>query len=120
VTTADVALAAFLCLLALLALATRGPGGSEAGTLLVHTREGGETRIPLRKDGLFPIRGPLGFSVAEVAGGRVRMARSPCPNQLCVRQGWRSRPGDPVVCLPNGIALEIAGTTRRGYDALSR
>ncbi len=75
--------------------------------------------VPLTRDGAYRVTGPLGESVFEVAGGRVRMAGSPCRNKYCVRQGWKSRPGDMIVCAPNRVGLFLRGGTG-GPDAVSR
>ncbi len=59
---------------------------------------------------------PSGLRV-EVKAGRVRVAESDCPHQLCVRRGWISRAGQVVVCVPNRVLIEIRGTDAGGIDA---
>ncbi len=68
--------------------------------------------------GVVRVGGPLGETVVEVAPDGVRVASSPCPLQLCVRQGWVRRPGGVVACLPNRVAVRVAG--REGVDAVGR
>lgn len=50
-------------------------------------------------------------NVLEVSPGSIRMHRSDCPDQICVKRGAISKPGTPIVCLPNGIVIEIIGKT---------
>ena len=41
--------------------------------------------------------------------GKVRFEESDCPDKVCVRTGWISRPGQSAVCLPAGIIIKIVG-----------
>lgn len=41
--------------------------------------------------------------------GKVRVARSTCPDKVCVRTGWISKPGQTIVCLPNKTVVRIEG-----------
>lgn len=49
--------------------------------------------------------------VIEIKSGRVRVAESNCPNQVCVHTGWVSRPGRTIVCVPNRVVIEVKGRT---------
>lgn len=64
----------------------------------------------LDQDDVFTVRGDLGELVLEVSQRRIRVVRSECPNQICVRTGWRSREGDMIVCVPNKTIIRIAET----------
>ncbi len=46
-------------------------------------------------------------NVIEITGKGVRMRSASCPDQLCVKMGWRSRPNAPIVCLPNKVVIDI-------------
>ncbi|MDD3244152.1 MAG: NusG domain II-containing protein [Eubacteriales bacterium] len=50
----------------------------------------------------------------EVKDGRARVCASDCPDQVCVRTGWISRPGQTAVCLPNRLVVRVSG----GEEAL--
>lgn len=65
------------------------------------------------------IDGYQGESRLEISGGRVRMIDSACPDKLCVRTGWISRPGESIICLPNRVVIEIKGG-EGGPDAINR
>lgn len=60
-----------------------------------------------------------GTNVVEVERGRIRVSQADCPDQVCVRQGWISTSAAPVVCLPHGLVIEIAGTDG-GPDAVTQ
>jgi len=66
--------------------------------------------LSLKKEVTYSVWGPLGETVVQVKGGKVRVLSDPGPQQLCVRQGWISRAGDMLVCLPNRVMVQIPGT----------
>jgi len=68
----------------------------------------------LDQDELFTVQGDRGELVLEVSQQRVRVVRSDCPNQICVRTGWRSKAGDIIVCVPNRAVIRISGTGKEG------
>jgi len=46
-------------------------------------------------------------NIVEISGGKVRMDSADCPEKLCVKQGWISREGETVVCLPHQVVVEV-------------
>jgi len=48
-----------------------------------------------------------GENVVEIDRDSVRMLYAQCPDQDCIRQGWISRPGQIIVCLPNKIVIKV-------------
>lgn len=93
-------------------------GGGAATSVVI--RSGGKivTEASLNRNRNFEIRGPLGTTVVTVENRRVRVAKDPSPRQYCVLQGWLSRAGEAALCLPNQVAVEVAGSAKR-YDSLS-
>lgn len=65
------------------------------------------------------IEGYQGESYVEISGGKVHMVDSACPDKLCVRSGWISRPKESIVCLPNRVVIEIK-SVEGGPDAINR
>lgn len=47
--------------------------------------------------------------VIEAERGRVRVKSSTCPDQICVRTGWLTRPGRAAACVPARVSVELAG-----------
>ncbi|HHW02032.1 MAG TPA: NusG domain II-containing protein [Thermoanaerobacterales bacterium] len=80
-------------------------------------------KISLGQDGQklqVKVPGLLGESIVEVDKDRVRMLYSPCPDKDCERQGWASRPGQLLVCLPNRVVVKIQGDrAQNDLDAVS-
>ena len=76
---------------------------------------------PLNQERRVQVRGVLGISEIEIGSGGARMVHSPCPHQLCVRQGWARRRGDVIACIPNRLILKISGpAAEEGVDAVLR
>lgn len=47
------------------------------------------------------------YNIVEVDGTRIRNKEDNSPDQLGVRKGWISRPGETVVVLPHKLIIEI-------------
>ena len=65
----------------------------------------------------FEVVGKRCTNLVEVEQGRIRVKEADCPDQVCVRQSWIADSATPVVCLPNGLVIEITGT-EDGPDAV--
>ena len=66
----------------------------------------------------FKVEGKNGAcNEVSVEQSRIRVCEANCPDQVCVRQGWISSSGTPIVCLPHGIVIEITGEGN-GADAI--
>ncbi|NOZ24852.1 MAG: NusG domain II-containing protein [Nitrospirae bacterium] len=74
-------------------------------------------RLSLTEDRTVEVQGPIGVTRIEVRQGRIRIADSPCPNKLCVRQGWTER--GAIICLPNRVVVTIGGGATGEVDAIS-
>lgn len=47
--------------------------------------------------------------VILVEKGRIRFEEADCPDTLCVKTGWLTKPGDAAACLPNRATIKIEG-----------
>jgi len=94
--------------------------GDEGPAASVRISASGQADItlPLTVDRRYTVHGPLGDSIIEIRGGRVRFASSPCRGQQCVHSGWLARAGELAACLPNGIMVSVLGRDRR-YDSIN-
>lgn len=43
----------------------------------------------------------------EIRDDQIKILRSSCPDQICVRTGYISKPGETIVCLPDKVIIEI-------------
>jgi len=96
-------------------------GQAEKPTLLEVTSSGATSRLPLTPGRRIEVPGPLGITAVEVGPEGAAVRSSPCQNQICVRAGRITRPGEVVACVPNRVALRLAGEgDRSAVDAVSR
>lgn len=52
--------------------------------------------------------GPEGRrNVVVIENGQVSVTEADCPDQVCVRHGPTKEAGDPIVCLPNRLVVEV-------------
>lgn len=83
-------------------------------------RSGGKvfSVVPLSRDQLIAVPGPLGISQIAIHDRQARIAADPSPRQYCVRQGWLQQAGEIALCLPNQVSVELTGG-RKKYDSLN-
>ena len=93
-------------------------GGDLADRAII--RSGGKIfrEVPLSRDQLIEVPGPLGTSIINIKQRMARVSSDPGPRQYCVRQGWLQRAGEIALCLPNQVSIELAGSRKR-YDSLN-
>lgn len=53
------------------------------------------------------IHSSYGNNTLTISGGTAVMTASDCRNQICVRSGGISEPGQMIVCLPHRLSAEI-------------
>jgi hypothetical protein len=59
--------------------------------------------------GTFTIKSKEGQLTFIVQDKKVKVTESTCKDKLCIKQGWISRTGESIVCLPNRITITITG-----------
>jgi hypothetical protein len=74
--------------------------------------------VPLSRDQIIEVPGPLGLSQIAIHNRQARIAADPSPRQYCVRQGWLKQAGEISICLPNQVSVELNGGNKR-YDSLN-
>lgn len=74
-------------------------------------------RLLLEEDRIVDLQGPMGITRVEIKNRMVRVVESPCPNKLCIRQGWTSH--GTIICLPNRVVVTIGEDTRKDIDAIT-
>lgn len=45
----------------------------------------------------------------EAEKGRIRVLDADCPDKICVKYGWLTKPGDQAICLPSKTIVKIKG-----------
>ena len=61
------------------------------------------------------------YNVVVISGGTVSVTEASCKNQVCVKHGAISRPGESIVCLPNRLVVRIENSSEEGggYDSVT-
>ena len=105
------------CMFTVFLAVTLWQGGAADNAII---RSGGKvfSVVPLSRDQLIEVPGPLGISKVSIHARQARIASDPSPRQYCVRQGWLKQAGEIAVCLPNQVSVELSGKSKR-YDSLS-
>jgi len=98
-------------------VATLWQGGAADKAII---RSGGKIfrEVPLSRDQIIEVPGPLGLSRISIHNRQARIAADPSPRQYCVRQGWLKQAGEISICLPNQVSVELNGGNKR-YDSLN-
>lgn len=58
------------------------------------------------------------YNIVEVNGDKVRVKEDNSPDQIAVKTGWISQPGQVSVCLPHNLIVEVHGQTEEASDPL--
>lgn len=119
-TRADRLLVVALALVAALSWPLVAGASSQGAPEVVITSRSGTTTAPLDEDATLVVEGASGPVVVTVERGRVRVAESGCPDQVCVRTGPVSAPGSVIACVPNGVTVRVGGGDGAGYDTCLR
>ncbi|MDO5718499.1 MAG: NusG domain II-containing protein [Tissierellia bacterium] len=55
----------------------------------------------------YEINNEFGYNKLEIGENRVRVIEADCKDKIDVKQGWISKPGETLVCLPHKLVIEI-------------
>ncbi len=71
---------------------------------------------------LSAVREPYTLAVGEhntleITPDGVRMLKADGPDGVCLRQGYAA-PGNPIICLPNRVVVEVTGHAPADVDAI--
>jgi hypothetical protein len=73
--------------------------------------------LPIENNRIISVDGPEGKTFIEIKNHMVRVTASPCPNKLCVQQGWIKN--GVIICIPNKVIVTIDTIDKgpRAFDA---
>lgn len=90
---------------------TRNKGAEIVASIEVNGKVYGEYDLETVENNVFELELPDGqHSVVEFSEGKVRIKEANCPDKVCVRTGWASKPGEIIVCLPYRVIIKVSGT----------
>ncbi len=106
----DIVLILAIALVGLCLLSFNGRKTTPGSSVVVEVDGKTVASYPLDTDGVFVLNG--GTNTLEIKDGRARISDADCPNMQCVRQGWISRGGQSIVCLPNKLIVTVTSSDR--------
>ena len=53
----------------------------------------------------YPSKGQ--YNIVEIEDGRIRVKEDNSPDQIAVKTGWISKPGQTSVCLPHKLVISV-------------
>ena len=111
---------ALLCSVGVAAAMTRWVLGARRGRPIIRVTSADSAWL-LRPDTdqVLEVAGPLGHNRIVVRDGSVFVESAPCANQICVKTGRVSRPGQWIACLPNRVFVAVEGGPEEQIDARS-
>lgn len=77
-------------------------------------------RVPLDRDQTYRVQGLRGRVVVAVENRSVRVAESPCRDQVCVCAGPIDGVGEAIACVPNGVVVTVVEGGGDDLDAVVR
>ena len=102
----DLILVALLLMLSLV-MFSFGMFGAERAHSVRICVDGEQTALlELDRNTVYEVPGGMG-NVVEIIDGRVRMLHADCPDGSCVGQGYASRTGECIVCLPARVTVTV-------------
>lgn len=60
------------------------------------------------------IQTDLGTNIIDLSDGKVHIDEADCPDKICIKDGFISKPGQMLVCLPNKVVIQIVGQDNNG------
>ncbi len=112
-------LAFLLSLAAIMAVGMRVYGQPDQDPVALVTSPEGQWIFPFSTERVLTPVGLKGGCVVSFRAGSVRVLRSDCPEQICVRTGSISRPGQWIACVPHRVFIEIMGKEKNPVDAVN-
>ena len=55
----------------------------------------------------FTVQTPQGYNPIVVKDQEIGIVDADCPDQICVHEGFLSKPGQTSVCLPHKVMIEV-------------
>jgi len=113
----DIILTAFLLIIAMVLAGLFAFGHSAADTVEVLIDGKLYTSASLDTPQTITIDQQNRYAVIEIKDKQVRMVSANCPDKLCVKQGYISKAGQSIVCLPQKIVIVLKGN--KTYDVIT-
>ncbi|MBA1392873.1 NusG domain II-containing protein [Lactobacillus sp. XV13L] len=105
----DLAIIAILVLISFVPvkvlLTARSTGPNVVAIIKVNNRQ--VKKLSLNQDTTWTYKQSGKVNVVQVKKQRIRMIDANCKDQVCVKEGWKSKAEDTIVCLPHKFLVEL-------------
>ena len=108
-TTGDIILTFTLLLLSFVSMAWTGRFYEGGKHVVVEVDGKRILELPLDRNDVRDVQGPLGKTVINVQNGAVFINESACHNKICLNMGRIRYAGEVIVCIPNRVFVTIKG-----------
>lgn len=68
--------------------------------------------LPLHGNATIPVKIDNKYNFIEIIDSKVHIEDANCPDKLCVKDGFISKPGQVLVCLPHKVLVGIKGNNK--------
>ena len=76
---------------------------STGTTVVVRVNNEEVKRLPLNEDFVLELEG----NTLIIKDHKAYMDKANCPDKVCINQGEISKSGESIICLPNGVIVEV-------------
>lgn len=76
-------------------------------------------QFSLKENRTIFLEGKRGSCRLRIQSRKIRMEESHCPLKICQHQGWISKPGEMILCIPNQVYVRIEGNLENNLDAIT-
>lgn len=108
-TLGDIILTVSLLLLSFISMAWTGKFYEGGKHVVVEVDGKRILELPLDRDDVREVQGPLGKTVINIKDKSVFVSESACHNKICINMGRIHNPGEVIVCVPNRVFVTIKG-----------
>ena len=91
----------------------------QGSTVLIQVDGKTVHKMNLNESRAVAITGTRGELHIMTKDGKIAVTYADCPQQVCVRTGWRFRSGDLIVCVPNKTVVRIMGDESEEIKAVT-
>ncbi len=108
----DLVLVLFLvaCMVLVPVLTTRAITGDTTAVITQKGLEIARIRLTGLENSVIVTYGGNYSGEIEAKDGRIHFKEAHCPDQICVKTGWLSKPGQTAACLPAKVLIRIEGS----------
>lgn len=80
---------------------------SNSVTAIIKVNNRQVKKLPLDHDVIWKYRHGNKLNVIQVKDHKIKIIDANCKDQICVKEGWKSKSEETIVCLPHKFLVEL-------------